>query len=89
MADWMRRRQRLPGQYQEVFTGDAGQAVLADLARECGLLGTSMVAGDPGMTAFNEGKRAALLHIMGRLRQTPADVQQMAEAMREQEEATF
>ncbi len=56
------------GCYQVVL-GSEGQAVvtvLEDIAR-VGLMGqTTFVPGDPHLSAFNEGKRALALYILGR-----------------------
>jgi hypothetical protein len=64
------RRARIGALYREVFSGPGGEQVLNDLLREAGVLSVSAVAGDPGMTHFNDGKRAIGLHIIERMRWT-------------------
>tara|TARA_R100000278_G_scaffold107438_1_gene84218 strand:+ start:606 stop:839 length:234 start_codon:yes stop_codon:yes gene_type:complete len=49
--------------YNDVFTSDAGAKVLQDLEARCNWRTSSYVAGDANATAFEEGKRAVLLHI--------------------------
>lgn len=49
--------------YTDVFTGTAGEKVLSDLEARCNWRASSYVAGDANATAFEEGKRAVLLHV--------------------------
>ena len=49
--------------YNDVFTSEAGKKVLGDLEARCNWRVSSYVAGDANATAFEEGKRAVLLHI--------------------------
>ncbi len=49
--------------YTDVFTSTAGQKVLSDLEARCNWRASSYVAGDANATAFEEGKRAVILHI--------------------------
>ena len=49
--------------YNDVFTSEAGKKVLKDLEARCNWRVSSYVAGDANATAFEEGKRAVLLHI--------------------------
>ena len=49
--------------YTDVFSGTAGKKILTDLESRCNWRGSSYVAGDPNATAFEEGKRAVILHI--------------------------
>lgn len=55
--------------YNDLFTGEAGKKVLADLEARCNWRTSSYVAGDANATAFEEGKRAVLLHIHNMLRE--------------------
>lgn len=80
VAKWADKFGRMPRLYRDVFSTDQGLLVLRDLARFCGVLETSVMAGDPHMTAFNEGKRAAFLHIIERLRWNERDILKMAES---------
>ncbi len=54
---------KLRAMYKSVFDTDNGQKILKDLEARCNWRSTSYVAGDPNATAFEEGKRAVLLHI--------------------------
>ena len=49
--------------YTDVLTSTAGQKVLSDLEVRCNWRASSYVAGDANATAFEEGKRAVILHI--------------------------
>ena len=49
--------------YNDVFTSESGKKVLEDLEKRCNWGWTSYVAGDSYATTFEEGKRAAILHI--------------------------
>ena len=55
--------------YKDLFTSEAGKQVLADLEARCNWRTSSYVAGDANATAFEEGKRAVLLHIHNMLRE--------------------
>mgnify|MGYP003110489223 CR=1 FL=1 len=59
----MQEIQKMRAMYKGVFDTDNGQKVLKDLEARCNWRATSYVAGDPNATAFEEGKRAVLLHI--------------------------
>jgi hypothetical protein len=54
---------QLKTMYTDVFTSTAGQKVLSDLEVRCNWRASSYVAGDANATAFEEGKRAVILHI--------------------------
>jgi hypothetical protein len=55
--------------YNDLFTSEAGKQVLGDLEARCNWRSSSYVAGDANATAFEEGKRAVLLHIHNMLRE--------------------
>ena len=55
--------------YNDLFTSEAGKKVLGDLEARCNWRTSSYVAGDANATAFEEGKRAVLLHIYNMLRE--------------------
>lgn len=81
LSETMRRRlrlQRRAADYRATFGGGAGRRVLADLARRNNLLATSVVAGDPQLTAFNEGRRAVVLEILRELRWDDRDLEQLS-----------
>lgn len=56
MNDYSEKQRRQD--YAAVFGGDAGQRVLSDLLRACGTAHSSYVRGDPGHSAFLEGRRS-------------------------------
>lgn len=77
---------RLAGAYRDTLGNDSPQAreVLADLSRLCHAGTTTFVRGDPVATAFNEGKRTVLLHILEALGVKPSDLAfQLLEEKRE------
>lgn len=79
------RMARVPLAYQRAFRTDDGARVLRDLAKEAGILAVVTVAGDPGLTHFNDGKRALFLHIVQKLRWRESDVMKLAEAMADEQ----
>jgi len=54
---------KLREMYKNVFNEHAGKQVLGDLEARCNWRASSYVAGDANATAFEEGKRAVILHI--------------------------
>ena len=54
---------QLKTMYTDIFGSTAGKKVLSDLEARCNWRAASYVAGDANATAFEEGKRAVLLHI--------------------------
>ena len=54
---------QLKTMYTDIFGSTAGKKVLRDLEARCNWRTSSYVAGDANATAFEEGKRAVLLHI--------------------------
>lgn len=70
-AAWLKRRfggqaDRVRLAYRQAFDQETsrGRLLLADLAALCHATTTSFVPKDPQATAFAEGKRAVLLHIL-------------------------
>lgn len=59
----MKEIEKLKSMYNETFGSPSGQKVLADLEARSNWRTLSYVAGDANATAFEEGKRAVLLHI--------------------------
>lgn len=49
--------------YSDTFGDHSGKKVLGDLEARCNWRASSYVAGDANATAFEEGKRAVILHI--------------------------
>ncbi len=55
--------------YKDAFEGNAGKKVLKDLEIRCNWRASSYVAGDANATAFEEGKRAVILHIYNMMKE--------------------
>lgn len=55
--------------YQDTFKDNAGKKVLEDLELRCNWRASSYVAGDANATAFEEGKRAVILHIYNMIKE--------------------
>ena len=55
--------------YKDTFGGNAGKKVLEDLELRCNWRASSYVAGDANATAFEEGKRAVILHIYNMMKE--------------------
>lgn len=53
--------------YKRTFETDHGRRVLWDLMKETGMNSSNFVPGDPYATAFNEGGRATILHILKKI----------------------
>ena len=60
---------KLKDLYKQTFNTDSGSKVLADLEARCNFNTLSYVAGDANATAFEEGKRAVILHIYNMMRE--------------------
>jgi hypothetical protein len=54
---------QLRDMYKQTFGTDVSKKVLKDLEARCNWRALSYVAGDANATAFEEGKRAVILHI--------------------------
>ena len=61
--------------YQRVFSTVHGKRVLRRMMKECGCMEPSFVEGDPQGTAFNEGRRSAVLDICNRLKMDLTDME--------------
>jgi hypothetical protein len=57
-------RAKIGDSYRRLFESPDGQFVLMDLLNRSGVLQTSMVAGEPHMTAYREGRRSIALEII-------------------------
>jgi len=68
--------------YQRTFSSPIGKKVLWDLIKSNHVLSSSMVAGEPYVTAHNDGRRCAIMDILVKLKTKPKDL----EAMLEQQE---
>ena len=63
MVDPIKEQEKLKQMYTETFSTEAGSKVLQDLEKRCNYHWSSYVAGDANATTYEEGKRAAILHI--------------------------
>jgi hypothetical protein len=62
--------EKLKHLYRQTFVEtDNGERVLEDLEKRCNMHSSSYVAGDANATAFEEGKRAVILHIHNMLQE--------------------
>ena len=59
----MKEIEQLRDMYRQTFDTDSGVKVLRDLEARSNWRTSSYVAGDANATAFEEGKRAVILHI--------------------------
>lgn len=60
--------------YKELFASPAGRIVMAHLVAKFGFTGkTTLVAGDPCLTAANEGQRSVLIYIGQQLAFNPEE----------------
>lgn len=73
-------RLKLASAYQSVYASPDGAAVINDILREAGILSVSHVEGDPGTSAFNDGKRALALYVVQRLRWSEGELVALARA---------
>ena len=62
-SDLIKRREQIKADYKYIFSTDQGKRVFEDLRRRCFMDNTTFVTPDPYFIAFNEGKRAVMLHI--------------------------
>ena len=62
--------EKLKHLYRQTFVEtDNGERVLEDLEKRCNMHSSSYLAGDANATAFEEGKRAVILHIHNMLQE--------------------
>jgi hypothetical protein len=61
--------EQLREMYRQTFESDSASKVLTDLEARCNWRSSSYVAGDANATAFEEGKRAVILHIYNMLQE--------------------
>jgi hypothetical protein len=69
--------------YQATFKTESGQKVMHDLMRRFGMLSTTFVAGDAYASAFNEGQRAVMVDICGKVRM---DLKRVEKELKQMEE---
>jgi hypothetical protein len=74
-----KRRLQMASDYQAVYNSAEGQRVLRDILREGGILEVAHVAGDPGTSQFNDGKRALALYVVERLRWNEGELVALAQ----------
>ena len=90
---WFYRLKERQQRYREVFSGDNGEWVLADLVRECGYGQDPHTAGDSHTTAYLVGRAYSVLHIRTILDMSDAEmavlVKQQEEMERRKDEGIF
>ncbi len=65
--------------YRQVFSGERGKVVLADILRRGGLMGTTFEPGEPESAAiFREGRRSLALELVEMVNRDPAAALAMA-----------
>lgn len=69
--------------YKSVFTSERGKNVLKDLMKRSSFISSSHVPGDPYTSAYNEGARGVVVHI---LRVLKMDLNKMEEFLINQDE---
>lgn len=79
VATWLRRR--LLQAYSDVFGGEAGRVVLADILEHGHVLESTYVRGDSHETAVREGERSLALHIIGMLK---TDIESLGDLVAEE-----
>lgn len=65
----MKELEQLREMYRRTFDSESGEKILKDLEARCNYRASSYVAGDANATAFEEGKRAVILHIHNMLQE--------------------
>ena len=65
----MKELEQLREMYRRTFDSESGAKVIKDLEARCNYRASSYVAGDANATAFEEGKRAVILHIHNMLQE--------------------
>lgn len=78
IVSFVRVKMKLASAYQAVYASPDGALVIADILREAGILSVAHVEGDPGTSAFNDGKRAMALHVVQRLRWSEGELVALA-----------
>lgn len=73
-----KQRMQVAGDYHAVYNMPEGERMIIDLLRESGVLSVAHVAGDPGTSAFNDGKRAMGLFLIQRLRWSEGQLVKLA-----------
>lgn len=72
--------------YREVFETPAGRQVLADLLEFAPVYRRAFEPGFPDVSAYHEGQRVIVLHILRMAGLSHAEVEQMAQQMESEQE---
>ena len=70
--------EELRAAFQQTFESDSGKRVLVFLKHFCGQTRASYIKGDPGETAYLEGRRSVVLQLMKYLLLDDEDMIRMA-----------
>lgn len=73
-ADPTKEQKARIADYRLVFSGDAGQRVLADICRRAGVMQTTWGDDGPFGTAYREGRRRTALEIIEVINSNPESV---------------
>lgn len=73
-----KQRMQTAGDYHTVYNMAEGERMILDMLRESGVLSVAHVSGDPGTSAFNDGKRAMGLYLIGKLRWSEGQLVKLA-----------
>lgn len=82
------RQLQLRNSYKRVFASDDGQAIMADLVKQCGT-GDCVVPGDPHLTHYNLGAYRVLRHIQTQGELTDAFILRAVDAERRADAAAI
>lgn len=74
MLAFAKARLRKASAWQRNYETPEGREVIHDILRETGILSVAHVEGDPGTSAFNEGRRSIGLVICERLRWSEGEI---------------
>lgn len=73
-----RKRSALAAAYETIYHLPQGRMVIEDLLKKSGILDVCHVMGDPGTSAFNNGRRSIGLEIMDAMRWSEGKLIQLA-----------
>jgi hypothetical protein len=85
----LKRTLALVQHYKDTFQSSSGKIVLFDLLKSAGVLGTSLVPGDPYSTHYNEGSRSVGLYIMKQIGTSEQDLLDLIERGKKHERDLF
>lgn len=75
--------------YKRTFETDHGRRVLWDLMKETGMNSSNFVPSDPYSTAYNEGGRATVLHILSKINTNFAKLEKLISKGQQDDSSIF